>query len=799
MNNIKTASLLSKEGGAVLLEGIKIDGDVQGLLFNARVVQTYKNDSQVPIEAIYNFPLPFGAVLLGVEITLGDVSLSGMVVEKTKAVNSYEELISNGDSAILIERTNDYNYCMNLGNLAPNEKCIVELKYAQVLKYEQGNLRIQIPTVLAPRYGDAISGGKFEPHQEYQNEITASHQFELSLRLYGDLLSGRISSPSHAISLMPIKKDTYLNSDIYMEVRLGRKYELDRDFILNVNELAQTSFGIQGQDYANKDLNVALLSFYPINDQYKSEENDQSLSIKILVDCSGSMAGDSIQSVANTLGCVIDELRPDDRYSLNKFGTRVEHRSRTLWKVSDASLRAAQWWAKNLKADMGGTELERALNSTIRQVSESAADILLITDGEVYDIDSIIESARSSRQRIFVVGIGSSPVESHIRRLSTATAGACEFIAPGEDVKPAVLRMLSRIRRQTYENLRVRWPKDAQIKYETDINAAVCNGDAFNIFAWMTSPVKGTVALVASSKGKSEEIILAEVEINEMSTSDVISRIGAYERLKSNEVGNLELALEYQLLSDKTSMLLEHVRVSEQKKTDMPHVYKIAQMVPAGWAGMGSVVDVVRRMNMQPFGDEFSRRGSNEHVKKRIQKILEQKLKESQECPETQKLTRKIIITDRQNPLLWSDPNDRYGFTPMGLSEWLISNEGLYLIDELELLNLMGVPPSVIDWLELCFLSEEGVACNEESLIALFFCVMRNPKTLDYFKKQVSSQEWLRDVSADLKNNHSGCNSHITLKMIEIFIADLAEMSATKWPKQGSKSNPIFTEANNVE
>jgi len=441
MNNISNASLLNKEGKAVLLESIKIEGDMRGLLLDARVIHSYKNDTQSSIEAIYNFPLPFSAVLLGVKVTLGGVCLSGVVVEKSKAVNSYEDLISSGDSAILIERTNDHNYCLNLGNLAAGEKCVVELRYAQVLLYEQGNLRLQIPTVLAPRYGDAISDGKFELYQEYRSDLLVSYKFELSLRLYGQLVSARISSPSHAISLMHRKDDAVANSDPHMQVRLGRDYELDRDFVLNVGGLEQASLSAQSSDYANKDYNVALVSFYPEINQSENEENHPPLSIKVLVDCSGSMAGDSIRSVSDSLNCFIDELIPYDRYSLSKFGTRVQHRSRSLWPVNDASLSAARWWAKNLQADMGGTELEWALDSTIRQASDSAADILLITDGEIYAIDSIIDAARSSKQRIFVVGIGSSPVESHIRRLASATAGACAFIAPGEDVTPAVLRM----------------------------------------------------------------------------------------------------------------------------------------------------------------------------------------------------------------------------------------------------------------------------------------------------------------------------------------------------------------------
>ena len=111
-----------------------------------------------------------------------------------------------------------------------------------------------------------------------------------------------------------------------------------------------------------------------------------------------------------------------------------------------------------LKADLGGTEMEAALTSTFALAQTVSSDILLVTDGEISAIDRTIASARHSEHRLFIVGIGSSPAETHLRRLAEATGGACDFVAPGEAVEPAVLRMFARLRSPRLSDLNIEWP-----------------------------------------------------------------------------------------------------------------------------------------------------------------------------------------------------------------------------------------------------------------------------------------------------------------------------------------------------
>ena len=118
MDQRKCARLETQNGQSVVLLGVKLTGELRGLIFNARVEQRFCNSTDTNVEVVYTFPLPWGAVLLGVDVLLADKHLTGAVVEKKQAEASYEEAISEGNAAIMLEKNHDQSYCLNLGNLA---------------------------------------------------------------------------------------------------------------------------------------------------------------------------------------------------------------------------------------------------------------------------------------------------------------------------------------------------------------------------------------------------------------------------------------------------------------------------------------------------------------------------------------------------------------------------------------------------------------------------------------------------------------------------------------------------------
>lgn len=590
------ATLQSKSGEPLVLQQVAITGDLRGAIFDAHVRQTFINPSAGHLEAIYSFPLPWGAQLLGVEVKLNEQLLQGSVVEKSEAEEGYERTLAEGDTAILLERGEDGNHVLNLGNLAPGERCVIDLHYGQLLQFEQGGLRLKIPTVIAPRYGDLIQDGGLQPHQVPETDLLSEYGFDLSLTLHGALAQARVDSPSHPINMS--QEQTSEACVGAVTVTLGRDSYLDQDFVLVMDQLQHCSLATVANDYVKPEQYVVTASFCPTfkaTTALGQPVTLKPLCLKILVDCSGSMAGDSIQAARRALHAMVARLGKEDTFSLSKFGDKVEHRSRAPWPVTEATQLSAQRWIGSLNGDMGGTELEPALTSTLALSSKDESAVMLITDGHVSAVEAIIKRAKSSKQRIFVIGIGSSAAEGLLRRLAIATKGACDFVAPGEAVEPAILRMFNRMRTPNVHDVTIEWPEGSEPRDITALDAAAFEGDTLHVSAWFESAPTGTVTLKARLAGDARPQILGQVELKAEAaalSSTTLSRLAAAKRLSEDLAHAIhsKIALDYQLVSQYTSFLLIHQRTEQERALDMPRLHKIKQMLPAGYGGSSQMI-----------------------------------------------------------------------------------------------------------------------------------------------------------------------------------------------------------------
>ena len=579
-SNGPQATLRNSQGAPLILKDVAITGELRGAMFEAHVRQTFSNPTEAHAEVVYSFPLPWGATLLGVEVQLGQVKLNGTVVAKAQAEELYEANLSKGDAAIMLERGNDGHYVLHLGNLAPGEQCVIDMHYGQLLQFEQGGLRLAIPTVIAPRYGDAVREGGLAPYQVPETDLLAEYGFSLTLNLHGDLVNARIASPSHPISMANHAADQMLT------VALAKQSYLDRDFILVLDQLAQCSVATIAPDYVNEKTYVATASFSPSIPNVKAQHT----AVKILVDCSGSMAGGSIQAARRALMAIVKKFNTGDKFSLSKFGSSVEHRSKSLWTTSEQSRLGAEKWVGELEADMGGTDMLDAIESTFALAHSSPCDVLLITDGQIHGIDDMIKKAKASKHRVFSVGIGSSPSENLLRRLAVETNGACDFVAEGEAVEPAIVRMFNRLRSPAITKVSVQWPEGFTPELSTEVDSTAFDGDTLHASAWFGKKPIGRITLLGQLVGQDAVQELGTVEINETpATSTALSRLAAAGQMQqlADTTQAPKLALDYQLVTEHTNFLMLHERSAEDKAPNMPELHKVKQMLPAGWGGAG--------------------------------------------------------------------------------------------------------------------------------------------------------------------------------------------------------------------
>jgi Ca-activated chloride channel family protein len=564
---------------APVLTGVHAQGRLDAVLFELTLRQTYRNASDQVLEVVYTFPLPPKAVLLGFAAELNAQRLEGAIVAKRQAERQYEEALEEGDAPVMLEAHGEGLHTANLGNLEPGDELMLECRFVQLLSFEQGRLRVSIPTTIAPRYGHAEQAG-LQPQQVPLASLDAQYPLALTITL-GEVLAGATAQcPTHRFA-------TSLGQGGSMRMDLCPGARLDRDVVVIVTPREpRPSLLIRADDTFDASAPVVTMAAL----QPPTGAPRESIALKLLVDCSGSMNGDGIASARAALRGVVAGLNEHDHLSLSRFGTTVEH----LVAPSPAKPRARRHLQRlidGFQADLGGTEMEAALSAVFalpRSAGHDSADVLLITDGEIWQADKMIAAARSSGHRVFAIGVGSAPAEGVLRALAESTGGACEFATPGEALEAAAHRMLHRMRQPVFSNVRIDW--GAAPAWSLGPAPSVFGGDTVIALAGLSRAVQASAVRLLADDAQGKTVELARGETAAPCPGDTLPRIAASRRI-AQDAGTdaLGLALQYQIMSKQTNCILVHRRADEDKAAGQAELHRVSSMLAAGWGGLGTV------------------------------------------------------------------------------------------------------------------------------------------------------------------------------------------------------------------
>jgi len=586
MSRAMTAPVLEPVGeGRVALQSVNVEAEIDNLLCQVTVKQSYRNLEKINIEAVYTFPLPLGAVLLDMTIKTRSKELKGVVVEKSEAEDEYEDAITDGDTAIMLEQVDPGLYTMNVGNLRPEDTIDISITYAELFKWRDNSLRFFLPTTVAPRYGDPDSLG-VQPHQSPEYDLMNENPFAVTVSISGMLVRAAIESPSHKI---------------VSESRDGRKVVsleegqalMDRDFVLNLSMVTDEKNAAHMEP--DGDSYVALASFYP---KLPSMPDSGPRCITIIVDCSGSMGGDSITQARTALYEILELLRSEDMFNVIRFGSSYQMLFPSPAPADARNLKKAKNLLEVLDADMGGTEIGQAVAAAIKGESpkNKSKDVLLITDGEVWEWEKVTNMATKSSCRFFTVGVGSSVSEAFVQTLAEVTGGACELVSPNEDMAEKIVRHFKRIYFPKADNVNILWPGESEKTFPEQVSA-LYDGDTLHVFGRFKANPEGEVELRADLENSGT--LVQRVPLEAMAGSQpptgmpgTTARMAAAYEMRTLEDSReiASLGVKYQLMSSYTNYLAIDVKAEGEKAEDLPALRKTPQMLAAGWGGLGTVV-----------------------------------------------------------------------------------------------------------------------------------------------------------------------------------------------------------------
>jgi uncharacterized protein YegL len=407
------------------------------------------------------------------------------------------------------------------------------------------------------------------------------------------------------------------------------KAVMDRDFVMTVKapQSAHT-FALSGRD---GDGLAAMASFQPF---FPGLRKPRALNLAIVIDCSGSMAGDSINQAKQALDGILDGLQPHDHLTIIAFGNATNALSARLLVADKKNLKKSREFARGLEADMGGTEIGSALEVAYAAFGRSEpGDVFLVTDGEVSSWDSVVNDAKVSGHRVFTVGVGSAVSEAFVRELAEGTGGQCELVSPSENMADRIVRHFERVRAARATRVAVHWPEGARDVAPSPLRS-VFEGDTVVTCARFDDPAThGAVVLEIETEegkvGRQELQLVMAPSVESTDGLSTVARLAASIRLKGlDDAAGLETALRYRLVSPWTHWLVVAARPESERAQDAPALRKVPQSLAAGWGGTGRVAPSItqacidRPLPPLTGSPSFSRRKAT--ASRRAPRILKQ-------------------------------------------------------------------------------------------------------------------------------------------------------------------------------
>lgn len=414
--------------------------------------QVFTNHTGQPQEGNYLFALPSGTTVSDFAVWDGPVRIPAVILERKRAKALYQELKSQAIDPGLLEqgeRSEDDArrssvFSAHIVPIPAYGTKRLEIEYHQKIPVESrksyfvlplkpdayasqkvARLSVHFELHSAARIKDFAFQGKLLPfHLDQQDEHTIRATVEASnVDLAEDFATvWAVNEPANALEVIayrnpnPIDFGTALGAGAEAAPTSPARQKTKQKPVpepgffetlaqLSVPQTAGTSGAMQS--------NVA-----------------GGRTVVVLMDTSLSMQWEKLERSYAAAAKLLESLGPQDKFNLLLYNTRVDRFKPAPVKADMAQVKAAMDWLRGSHL-RGGTDLQKALEEGLGQISEPGAALVLLTDGGA--TRGVIQTGKLAEW--YAAKWKQFPVD---RRPKT------DVFAVGDDANLPLLRMLSR-------------------------------------------------------------------------------------------------------------------------------------------------------------------------------------------------------------------------------------------------------------------------------------------------------------------------------------------------------------------
>lgn len=506
---------------------------VDGQYAHVRVLQIFENHIDRELEGRYLFTLPEGSQISDFAIWEDGVRIPGIIVERKRAREIYEELtFMKIDPGLLettgVDRRNVFS--VEIYPIPGHGTKRVEIHYTTNL--EVNSLRSLFNFPLKPTlYGR-------QPCDSFKLSLTLDSEFPIrNFRQVGEAmpLEFQENKPKKIVA-------EYEAENIEFTEDFAFEYEIDiSGSLLSFAAYRSTKKYVDlspiggGGTYIDKDGYFSTSVVYNV----KRGDNGGQVpkDVVLLVDTSLSMQWDKLERTYEALIFFLRNLPGSDRFGLVTFNEEIQSFDTGLRPVTEENVAEALEFFRSGYL-MGGTDIAGALETVVGFFDEQSSSreryVVLLTDGAptVEEISyariaaRVKESNRGNRAKFMVFGIGGDTNISLLRRIADESGGFFVWASETEDIDFKLRTFLDKLTEEVISGIRILFNE------MNNIDRVYPSGDQRSYDRSMLTfigryrrPQEGAKLTVKGTAGSQEVVLDAEVNLPEEATEhDLLPR-----------------------------------------------------------------------------------------------------------------------------------------------------------------------------------------------------------------------------------------------------------------------------------
>ncbi|EOD79319.1 hypothetical protein D515_01983 [Grimontia indica] len=606
------------------IESHHVDVAIQDGYATTSIEQTFYNPNNVELEALYSFPVPQKAVVGEFIYWINGSPVIAEAVSKEKARKIYDDQKAQGNATALTEKDEYRTFDMRVYPVQPQQSVKVKLVYMQDALLDHGIGRYVYPLE---------EGGVDEAKSSFwtrNDKVEQDFSFNVTLRSSYPVDGVRL--PAHPSAVIMQEADgehttwkANISNHIANSVQEGETQQavntsmrLDQDMVF----YWRLQDGLPGRvdmvayrDPENSKRGTVKLTFTPGDDLTRVTQGRDWV---FVLDKSGSMSGKYstlVEGVRQGLG----KLPSEDRFRVVMFDSNTYDLTGGFVAANPANVSKALQSVEQVEPS-NGTNLYEGMSAAIRKLDDDRpTGIVLVTDGVanvgVTEKRRFFDLMEKHDVRLFTFIMGNSANTPLLVPMTKLSNGVATSVSNADDIIGHLMNITSKLTHQAYRNIQLDID-GVKIKDLTPEQiSSLYRGEQLTVFGHYFKGGEADIKLTMDIAGESREYRTKVMLPDSATVHPELERMWAFSAIRDlqeqmdyleqkdgdKEQAIEDIALEYGLLTDYTSLLVVEEEVFQQLGIERKNQTRVLKEQSAREVKKNKPVEPTRADNNQPM------------------------------------------------------------------------------------------------------------------------------------------------------------------------------------------------------